>query len=58
MMKIKMQFELETPGAYRYKELDADGKMLPVKDAKIGTLYIRKPYNKSEFITVTIEEVE
>jgi hypothetical protein len=55
-MKIKMKLEKETPGAYRYAELNEIGDILPVKDAQIGYLYIRKPYAKPEFITVTIEE--
>lgn len=60
-MTKTIRFELlnETPGAYRYQEVDADGTPL-LNDgdgASIGALYLRKAKFDSApaFITVTVE---
>lgn len=44
MTKFTATFALEkeTPGTFRYQEVDAKGKPIPRKDAKVGTIYIPK----------------
>lgn len=39
---INMLLERETKGAVRYQEVDTEGKEVPMDQAQIGTLYIRK----------------
>ena len=36
MFKLNFEYEKETKGAYRFKEIPVDGKFV------VGTLYIRK----------------
>lgn len=54
---IKLVFEKETPGTFRYKEQPEEGE-----EVVIGTLYIKKGIfegtEKPEAITVTIESTE
>lgn len=40
---VPFVLEKETPGAYRFKEVDADGKAIEGMDnVVVGTLYVRK----------------
>lgn len=59
MFKVEMVLEKETKGAYRYMEVDADGKPVDQVWAKLGTQYIRKTAferdNAPRKLTVTVE---
>jgi hypothetical protein len=39
---VKFVYAKETTGTFQYKEIDADGNVLEIKDSIIGALYIRK----------------
>lgn len=61
-MKIAINFTKinETPGAYRYQEVDAEGTPLTndAEGAQIGALYLRKAKLQGEApekLTVTVE---
>lgn len=54
----KFKLERETKGTYVFKEIDAKGNVLEVRDSKIGTIYIRKTEVKGtapQGITITVE---
>ena len=58
---IYMRLEKSTPGAIQYKEVDDNDKVIPQKDAVVGSLYVRKDKIKGtipEFIKVVITEAE
>jgi hypothetical protein len=40
--EVHFEFERETKGAVRYKEVDEDGDAVDKDDKVIGTLYLRK----------------
>lgn len=52
-----MKFKSETPGAWRYQELDNNGNELALSDAFTGTMYIRKKAmpKKIETMKITVE---
>lgn len=41
---LKFVLEAETRGAFRYREINARGDILQIKDAIVGMLYLRKTY--------------
>jgi hypothetical protein len=57
-----MVHEKTTPGAYRFREIDADGLAVNLQQAIIGTIYIRKTSIKTPnpptgfVVTLTFDE--
>ncbi len=58
MFEIKMKLDKRTKGALRYREVDEEGNVLSMQDAKIGTLYVRKGafHSEPESLTVSVTE--
>lgn len=58
-MIVEMKRERETPGTFRFAEVDAAGGPVPAGDVKLQTLYIKKAALRGapppERIRVTIE---
>jgi len=42
MKTVRFAFEKETPGTFRFTEVDAEGVNVQKDDIVIGTLYVRK----------------
>lgn len=42
LISVRLVLEHKTKGALRYREVDDIGQVLPIVDAKIGALYVRK----------------
>lgn len=55
---VDFQFKAETPGTYRFEEIDSNGKVIPNKEAIVGGLYLRikGTHNAPKKIRVIIEE--
>lgn len=56
---VDFQLKNETPGTFRFEEIDGNGAVIPNKEAIIGGLYLRiKDTHKAvKNIRVTVEEI-
>ena len=54
MKTIKFKLKEETKGAWRYVEIDDKGNEIPLIDAVIGTLYLRKKATPERKETIEI----
>jgi hypothetical protein len=56
-LNLTFLLERETKGAFRYQEVDSNGRPLDLADATVGVLYVRKAAlgaAKPKSLTVTI----
>jgi len=64
MKTVRFAFEKETPGTFRFTEVDAQGVNVQKDDIVIGTLYVRKTafaghaaptFGSRMLVTLTVE---
>ena len=61
VLQANFALDRQTTGAIKYAEIDEDGGFLDMRDAKIGTLYLRKTALEGKApqrvtATITMEE--
>jgi len=60
MLTINLKYIKDTPGTYRYQEIDEKGNVISnSRDCIVGSLYLRKDKieNPPKIITITIRGV-